>query len=75
MLYSDIRSSAAELTDNWWMFLLAGVGWLIIAVIVLRMNLASVATVGILLGVIFLSPGSRRSWWRPPVTTGAGSAC
>jgi uncharacterized membrane protein HdeD (DUF308 family) len=39
------------------MFLLAGVGWLIVAAIVLRMNIASVATVGVLLGVIFLASG------------------
>jgi uncharacterized membrane protein HdeD (DUF308 family) len=71
MLYSDIRSSAAQLTDNWWMFLVAGVGWLIIAAIVLRMDLTSVTTVGVLLGVIFLVSGieeimvaSAREHWR-----------
>ena len=57
MLYSDIRSEAGQLTGNWWLFLLAGIGWLIVAAIVLRMNLASVATVGILLGTIFLVSG------------------
>ncbi len=57
MLYSDFRQAAADLTDGWWVFLLAGVAWLIIAAVVLRMDLASVATIGVLLGVVFLVSG------------------
>jgi uncharacterized membrane protein HdeD (DUF308 family) len=44
----------AQLAGPWWMFLLTGVSWLIISVVVLRFSIASVATVGLLLGVVFL---------------------
>ncbi len=44
----------ARLAGPWWLFLLAGVAWLIISAIVLRFSIASVATVGALIGVVFL---------------------
>jgi uncharacterized membrane protein HdeD (DUF308 family) len=39
----------------WWAFLLIGIGWLLISVIVLRFDIVSVAAVGVLLGVLFLA--------------------
>lgn len=44
----------AQLAGPWWMFLLTGVAWLIVSFVVLRFSIASVATVGVLLGVVFL---------------------
>jgi uncharacterized membrane protein HdeD (DUF308 family) len=41
-------------TGYWWVFLVSGILWLIVAWIVLRMNETSVAAVGVLLGVVFL---------------------
>jgi uncharacterized membrane protein HdeD (DUF308 family) len=38
----------------WWVLLLIGIGWLLVAWIVLRANVTSLATVGILLGVLFI---------------------
>ena len=35
----------------WWLFLLTGIAWLIIGWIALRFNPASIATVGVLLGI------------------------
>lgn len=43
-----------RLTGPWWAFLLAGIAWVIIAAIILRFNITSVATIGILLGALFL---------------------
>jgi uncharacterized membrane protein HdeD (DUF308 family) len=37
-----------------WMFLLTGIAWLIASVLILRIATASVATVGVLMGVLFL---------------------
>ncbi len=37
------------------MFLLTGIAWLVIAMIVLRFSIASVAAVGVLMGVVFLA--------------------
>jgi uncharacterized membrane protein HdeD (DUF308 family) len=43
-----------RLTGPWWAYLLAGIAWVVIAVIILRFNVSSVATIGILLGALFL---------------------
>jgi uncharacterized membrane protein HdeD (DUF308 family) len=60
-----------QLAGPWWMFLVTGIAWLVIAVIVLRFRLASVAAVGVLMGVVFLAGwfselliASVRSRWR-----------
>jgi len=43
-----------RLSGPWWTFLVSGVAWLLISLIVLRFSIASVATVGVLIGVVFL---------------------
>ena len=48
------RAAVWRLAGPWWLFLLTGIAWLIIAWVVLRFTPASVATVGVLLGVLFL---------------------
>ncbi len=60
-----------QMAGPWWMFLITGIGWLVIALIVLRFRLASVVTVGVLMGVVFLAGwlselliASIRSRWR-----------
>ena len=61
---------AWRLAGPWWALLLAGIAWVIVAVIILRFNIASVATIGILLGALFLLSAAeefviasvRRSW-------------
>jgi uncharacterized membrane protein HdeD (DUF308 family) len=50
----EIRREATGFARNWWLFLITGLAWLLIGVLVLRFNVTSVATVGILLGVMFL---------------------
>jgi hypothetical protein len=41
----------------WWVFLVSGISWLILAWVVLRLNETSIATVGALLGVVFIAAG------------------
>src|SRR5262245_18343968 len=41
----------------WWVFLVSGILWLLLAWLVLRMNQTSIAAVGVLLGVVFLLAG------------------
>ena len=60
-----------QLAGPWWMFLVTGIAWLVISLIVLRFQLASVAAVGVLMGVVFLGGwlselliASIRSRWR-----------
>ena len=39
----------------WWVLLLTGIAWLIFSVIVLRFTITSVATIGVLMGAVFLA--------------------
>ena len=48
------RAALWRLAGPWWLFLLTGMAWLIISVMVLRFSTASVTTVGVLIGVLFL---------------------
>src|SRR5262249_35024350 len=41
----------------WWLFLVTGISWLILALLVLRFDIPSVTTVGILLGVVLIGAG------------------
>jgi len=65
------RAALWRLAGPWWLFLVTGIAWLIIAVMVLRFTPASINTVGVLMGVLFLLGGfnefleaSMRHSWR-----------
>ena len=55
---THVRPSAERalwrMAGPWWLFLLTGLAWLIIALVVLRFTTTSIATVGVLMGVLFL---------------------
>jgi uncharacterized membrane protein HdeD (DUF308 family) len=52
---SRTRAGLARLAGPWWIFLLTGIAWLILSWIALRFAPASIPTVGILLGFLFLA--------------------
>jgi uncharacterized membrane protein HdeD (DUF308 family) len=41
----------------WWLWLVTGVAWILIALVVLQFDAASVTTVGVLIGIMFLLSG------------------
>src|SRR5690242_8881899 len=51
---SFAKTVLAPIARFWWLELLLGVFWLVIAAVVLKFNHASVVTVGILTGIMFL---------------------
>jgi uncharacterized membrane protein HdeD (DUF308 family) len=51
---SITKAVLAPIARFWWIELLLGVFWLIVAAVVLKFNHASVATVGVLTGIMFL---------------------
>jgi uncharacterized membrane protein HdeD (DUF308 family) len=52
---SMAQVKARTQTMPWWLFLITGIAWLLIAMVVLRFNISSITTVGILLGALFLA--------------------
>jgi uncharacterized membrane protein HdeD (DUF308 family) len=48
-----LRADARELTGYWWAWLLAGIAWVTASLVILQFNDASVATVGVLVGLLF----------------------
>lgn len=43
-----------QMAGPWWTFLVTGIAWLVVSLIVLRFRLSSVVAVGVLMGVVFL---------------------
>jgi uncharacterized membrane protein HdeD (DUF308 family) len=56
-MLSEERLVAREGARYWWLFLVSGILWLLIAWMVLRLDATSIATVGVLVGVVFLVAG------------------
>ena len=56
-MLTEERLIVREGARYWWLFLVSGIVWLLIAWMVLRLNATSIATVGVLLGVVLLFAG------------------
>jgi uncharacterized membrane protein HdeD (DUF308 family) len=56
-MLSGERMIVREWARYWWVFLVSGILWLLIAWVVLRGNQTSIAAVGVLIGVVFLLAG------------------
>ena len=54
---AGLRESAREITGYWWVGLVAGISWLIISLVILQFDAASITTVGVLVGLMFLLAG------------------
>jgi uncharacterized membrane protein HdeD (DUF308 family) len=55
----SIRDNVRELTGYWWVGLVAGIAWLVISLVILQFDSASVTTVGVLVGAMFLLAGAQ----------------
>ena len=53
----SLRETARQVTGYWWVLLLAGIAWVAAALVILQFNDASVTTVGIIVGALFLALG------------------
>ena len=86
---TGVRSLTASLfgtaAEYWWVWLVAGIAWLSVAIVVLQFNQSSATTVGIVVGIIFLAgavqtiaigrtvDGARWIWYSFGVVLAAGS--
>ena len=53
MVQTETRSMRAMMP--WWLLLITGIAWLLISILVLRFDITSIATVGVLIGAVFLA--------------------
>jgi uncharacterized membrane protein HdeD (DUF308 family) len=56
---AQTRRAAEEATGYWWLWLVAGIAWIVISVVILQFDAASVATIGILVGFLFAFVGTQ----------------
>jgi uncharacterized membrane protein HdeD (DUF308 family) len=54
---SDFEKGGAGIAKYWWLWLVAGIAWVIIALAILQFDQASITTVGVLIGIVFLISG------------------
>ena len=47
------REATREATGYWWLSLVSGIAWLVISLVILQFDAASVTTVGVLIGFMF----------------------
>jgi uncharacterized membrane protein HdeD (DUF308 family) len=52
-----VRDAAREITGYWWVWLVAGVGWVAVALLILQFDHASARSVATLVGVMFVLAG------------------
>ena len=53
----DPGAAARQLSRAWWVFLIAGILWLILSLIIFRMELGTVYAVSILFGIVAIAAG------------------
>jgi uncharacterized membrane protein HdeD (DUF308 family) len=66
------QRTLGRLLPPWWLFLIIGIGWTLVALIVLRFDYTSVKAISILFGIIAISAGVleimatilARGWWK-----------
>ncbi len=56
-LDEDVAEAVEGISRFWWLWLLFGIAWCAIAVVILQFDQASVTTVGIIVGIMFLATG------------------
>ena len=66
------RTLSRKLLAPWWLFLLTGIGWMLVALIVLRFDYKSVNAIAILFGIVAITAGVleigvtilAEGWWK-----------
>jgi len=51
------REAAREAANWWWLWLVTGIAWVIAALVILQFDQASVTTIGVIVGIMFVFAG------------------
>jgi uncharacterized membrane protein HdeD (DUF308 family) len=57
---ADTRDAIEGVSGFWWMWLVTGTIWIVAALVVLQFDKASVSTVGLIIGLMFLFAGTQQ---------------
>ncbi|MBU1671839.1 MAG: DUF308 domain-containing protein [Actinobacteria bacterium] len=57
MADSDMAEAAGMVAKMWWVWLVTGIIWVILSLVILQFNTASATTVGVLIGIFFILAG------------------
>jgi uncharacterized membrane protein HdeD (DUF308 family) len=66
------REALADASRSWWLFLLTGILWFLVAIMILRFDYTSVSAISILFGVVAIAAGvnefimlaASHGWWK-----------
>jgi uncharacterized membrane protein HdeD (DUF308 family) len=47
-----LREATREMTGYWWLWLIGGVAWIVVSLVILQFDAASITTVGVLVGLM-----------------------
>jgi len=53
----ETREAARQAAGFWWLWLVTGIAWIIAALVILQFDQASVTTVGVIIGIMFVFAG------------------
>jgi uncharacterized membrane protein HdeD (DUF308 family) len=56
-LADQAQTTVREVSGFWWLWLITGAAWIIVALVVLQFDQASITTVGVIVGLMFLFSG------------------
>jgi uncharacterized membrane protein HdeD (DUF308 family) len=56
----ETKAAAQEVSRFWWVWLIVGVAWIVAALVVLQFDQASVTTIGIIVGLMFVFAGAQQ---------------
>ena len=55
--FAGVRDMARDVTGYWWVLLVSGIAWLVLSLVILQFDEASITTIGVLVGFLFLLAG------------------
>ncbi len=69
----EVREAVQGISRLWWLWILFGIFWVVIGVVILQFDQASINTVGILVGAMFLATGAQQFMVMTLAERGGGS--
>ena len=49
----ELREATREMAGYWWLWLIGGIAWIVVSLVILQFDSASITTVGVLVGLMF----------------------